>query len=126
MGIWFEKGLVWGEYRLKPLSVPMHALAHCLPLAPHPTSQPVPLGHLAISNQRYVEHKLELDAIRAAAEKMQRQLDDTHRQLQGEVTRRMALQDESARAKVEAGRAKELAVQIAAERCLGGNQGVVN
>jgi len=66
-----------------------------------------------------VEHKLELDAIRAAADKMQRQLDETHRQLQAETGRRFAVEEEAGRLRVEAGRAVELAAQISAERCGG-------
>ncbi|KIY94125.1 hypothetical protein MNEG_13838 [Monoraphidium neglectum] len=65
---------------------------------------------------RYVEHKLELDGIRAAAEKMQRQLDDTHKQLAAEVAKRFTLEEAGARARLEAGRAGELAAQLAAER----------
>jgi hypothetical protein len=51
---------------------------------------------------------------------MQRQLDDTHKQLAAEVAKRFTLEEAGARARLEAGRAGELAAQLAAERCGGG------
>eukprot|EP00878_Enallax_costatus_P040039 GHUV01046013.1.p1 GENE.GHUV01046013.1~~GHUV01046013.1.p1 ORF type:complete len:1080 (+),score=460.51 GHUV01046013.1:920-4159(+) len=70
----------------------------------------------AAFKKRYVEHKMELDSIKATAEKMQAALDDTHRALHAEAARRMALEEAAAVAKMEAARAKELAAAVAAER----------
>jgi len=72
----------------------------CHPLLPH----------------SYVEHKLELDAIKDTAEKMQSALDDTHRALHAEAARRMALEEVVTVAKMEAARSKELVATLAAER----------
>lgn len=65
---------------------------------------------------RYVEHKLELDAIKATADKMQAALDDTHRALHAEAARRMGLEEVVTIAKLEAARSKELVATVAAER----------
>jgi hypothetical protein len=65
---------------------------------------------------RYVEHKLELDAVKATAEKMQKALDDTHSALHAEAARRMSMEEAAAVAKMEATRTKELAAAVAAER----------
>jgi hypothetical protein len=63
-----------------------------------------------------VEQKLELDALRAAADELHRRLAATHRQLSDETARRLAAEDEGARLRAGAGRAEELAAQVAAER----------
>jgi hypothetical protein len=70
-----------------------------------------------------MEHKLELDAVKAAAERCQGQLDETHKALQAEAARRFALEDGAARWKAEAGRVKDLAAQLTAERWGGGDRG---
>ncbi|WIA13452.1 hypothetical protein OEZ85_007032 [Tetradesmus obliquus] len=70
----------------------------------------------AAFKKRYVEHKLELDAVKATAEKMQKALDDTHSALHAEAARRMSLEEAAAVAKLEAARTKELAAAVAAER----------
>jgi hypothetical protein len=79
--------------------------------ATHPTCVPSPT-----LTPSYVEHKLELDALRAAADKMQARLDETHAQLASEVARRLSAEEAASRAALEAGRVRELAAQIAAER----------
>lgn len=72
--------------------------------------------------RRYAEHKLELDAIKAAAEKMQAALRETHRALHAEAGRRAALEEEAAVARLEASRTKELAAVVATERCAWGGR----
>lgn len=73
---------------------------------------------LPTCQSRYVEHKLELDGIKATADKMQAALDNTHKALHAEAARRMALEEAAAVARLEASRAKELAAAVAAERCV--------
>jgi hypothetical protein len=63
-----------------------------------------------------VEHRLELDALRGAAGRMQEQLAEGHAQLAAEVSRRLAAEDAAARAAADAARGRELARQITAER----------
>ena len=63
-----------------------------------------------------MEHKVELDAIKAAADKMQGQLGETHKALQAEAAKRFALEDTAARWRAEAGRIKDLSAQVTAER----------
>lgn len=59
---------------------------------------------------------MELNSIKATADKMQTALDDTHRALHAEAARRRMLEEAAAVARVEAARAKELAAAVAAER----------
>lgn len=63
-----------------------------------------------------MEHKLELDAIKNTADKMHKTLDDTHKQLHDEAARRFALENEAAKWKMEADRARDLTAQMATER----------
>lgn len=71
---------------------------------------------LGLPHCRYIEHKAELDSIKATAEDMQASLHDTHRALHAETARRMALEEAAAVARMEAARAKELAAAVSAER----------
>lgn len=85
---------------------------HCVLIAVLPASCP----DTPLFTHSYVEHKLELDAIKETADKMQSALDDTHRALHAEAARRMGLEEVVTVAKMEAARSKELVATLAAER----------
>lgn len=60
-----------------------------------------------------MEHKVELDNLRAMYGRLQAQLDETHTALQSEHARRFKAEDEGARLKLEAGRIADLEHHVA-------------
>lgn len=66
-----------------------------------------------------MEHKAELDGIKASYTRMQAQLDETHRLLNDEHRRRFHLEDQLSHANMELQRVKDLEARLQQERWVG-------